>query len=551
MFTIQPPPSIIFEGDTGVFTVRLRQASTQPERVAVTVASGTATLGQDFLFSNSTQLLFAPGQVARTFSVRTFSDTQREIGGETFNIMASSLTQPTATAVTRVGRVFDLIPSTLRAEDAQVVEGNSGTVNAVFTVRLEGSPATPVSVNYATADVTATAGTDYTATSGVLTFAVGETVKTISVPVTGDVIAEQNETFRLNFSNPARGMTIATPFVTGTIINDEADAPGFQITVTYTDPSLPAAQRAVFQQAVNRLQQIITGDVPGVTLPSGEFIDDIRIRATVQTLAPTVNGFASATQFRPGVGGLPYEGEVTINALRIGDPGIYHTIIHEMIHAIGFYSSFFGQIGRVTGLGTTAPLFTGLNATREYGSVFGLPAATGVPLYGDLTAPGSYGSHWETSVIGTEIMSVGWDTTSAALRPFSRITVGALQDLGYTVDYAAADPYTPPPPPDLARLPVPPRWPAPTPVPPASSQPLPTPAPAPRPTPAPSPVPPAKPAPGKDAATSAMGAATPASSQSSIGATKPASPSAAIAPLAEKPVASGMRAAAFAALAPR
>ena len=442
--SLQIPSTPIIEGDRATFTVQLSQPSSTPQRIAVSAISESATLGRDFIFSNPTQLLFAPGQTSRTFTVQTFTDSLAE-RTETLIVQATSLTTPNAATVSARATIYELASTSVSTTDVRVTEGNAGTVNATFTLTLGGQPILPVTVQYATQDISATAGSDYTATSGSVTFNPGQTSKTVTVPILPDLIGEPDETFRLLLSTQSRGCTIVTPTVTGTIVNDEQDTPGFQITLSYANPALPAAQRDVFERAAARLQQIIVGDLPGVTLPDNRFIDDIRIQVYVEAMDPGINGFARALQSRPGPGGLPYEGEIRINSARIGNVGIYHTIIHEYLHALGFSSSFFTSANIVTGLGTTQPLFTGANARREYGSAFTIPAPAGVPLYGDLSAPGSYGSHWETAIIGTEIMSVGWDTTSPALRPFSRITVGAMQDLGYQVNYAAADPFTPPP----------------------------------------------------------------------------------------------------------
>jgi predicted extracellular nuclease len=109
---------------------------------------------------------------------------------------------------------------TLSISDVTILEGQSGTSNAVFTVTLSSPAAGAVTVDYATADGTATAGGDYTPTSGSLTFAPGETTKQISVPIVGDVTIEQTENFVLNLSNPS-GATIADGQGQGTITNDD------------------------------------------------------------------------------------------------------------------------------------------------------------------------------------------------------------------------------------------------------------------------------------------------------------------------------------------
>lgn len=104
-------------------------------------------------------------------------------------------------------------------------EGNSGTTAFSFNVALSstGPTTAPVTVDYATADGTATAGSDYVATSGTLTFAPGVASQTITVNVTGDTTVEPNETFFVNLSNPTNA-TIASAQGIGTITNDDGGA---------------------------------------------------------------------------------------------------------------------------------------------------------------------------------------------------------------------------------------------------------------------------------------------------------------------------------------
>jgi hypothetical protein len=100
-------------------------------------------------------------------------------------------------------------------------EGNAGETAFVFTVTLSEAPTATVSVDYATADVTATAGSDYTARSGTLNFQPGGALtRTISVPVTGDTVGEDDETFTVTLSGATTGTTITNAVGIGTIEND-------------------------------------------------------------------------------------------------------------------------------------------------------------------------------------------------------------------------------------------------------------------------------------------------------------------------------------------
>src|SRR5262249_39561321 len=109
----------------------------------------------------------------------------------------------------------------VRISDASVTEGNSGTTPATFTVTLSVPSQNTVTLDYATADGTATAPADYQAASGTLTFAPGETSKTVTVLVQGATLWEQfNETFKVNLSNLANA-PLLDGVGTGTIVEDD------------------------------------------------------------------------------------------------------------------------------------------------------------------------------------------------------------------------------------------------------------------------------------------------------------------------------------------
>jgi hypothetical protein len=117
----------------------------------------------------------------------------------------------------------------LRIDDVAVTEGNSGTQTATFTVTRVGDSEQTATVDFATDDFTATAGSDYQAASGTLTFAPGETSKTIDVLVTGDTLFETEEVFAVSLSN-AVGAAIVDGQGFGTIANDDAAQPALSIT---------------------------------------------------------------------------------------------------------------------------------------------------------------------------------------------------------------------------------------------------------------------------------------------------------------------------------
>src|SRR5262249_15645448 len=106
--------------------------------------------------------------------------------------------------------------------DVSVLEGNSGTASAIFTVSLSSSRLDPVTVDFSTADGTATTvDNDYQSNNGTVTFAPGETSKTITVLVNGDSKNEPDETYLVNLTNPTNA-TIQDGQGQCTIQNDDS-----------------------------------------------------------------------------------------------------------------------------------------------------------------------------------------------------------------------------------------------------------------------------------------------------------------------------------------
>jgi hypothetical protein len=101
-----------------------------------------------------------------------------------------------------------------------VTEGNTGTVNATFTVTLSRATNVDVTVQYATADITAAAGSDYTAASGTVTIPAGQTTATVTVAVRGDRLPEPTETFAVNLTT-ATGASVIGGRGIGTILDNE------------------------------------------------------------------------------------------------------------------------------------------------------------------------------------------------------------------------------------------------------------------------------------------------------------------------------------------
>jgi bacillolysin len=221
----------VLEGNAGTvqatFTVTLSTASALPVAVSVVTSDVTATAGADYTATGPTVLNFAPGETTQSFSVPVLGDTADE-GVETAAVTLSAPANAILQDATGVLTILnDDAPGAFMAADVSTAEGYLTGSTMTFVVRLSNPLGAAASVDYGTADGTAVAGSDYTTTTGTLTFAAGETVKVVSVPVLGDAIVEANEAFTLVLSG-ASGATIADATAIGTILNDD----GATISVT-------------------------------------------------------------------------------------------------------------------------------------------------------------------------------------------------------------------------------------------------------------------------------------------------------------------------------
>jgi hypothetical protein len=191
----------VSENNTGTvnatFTVSLTATSAQTVTVDFTTADGTAGAPADYR-TNSGTLTFNPGDLTRTITILINGDTLDE-PAETFFVNLSNAGNAVILDTQGQGTINDNDPApTLSINDVSAAEGDSGVTNATFTVLLSTASGQAVTVNYATADNTATGESDYRSASGSLTFNPGETSRTIAVTINGDTMFEPAETFFLN-----------------------------------------------------------------------------------------------------------------------------------------------------------------------------------------------------------------------------------------------------------------------------------------------------------------------------------------------------------------
>lgn len=229
---VQSPASLaigsasVTEGGTLSFTVTRSGNTTSAVSASFATASGTATSGSDFTAGSGT-VNFAAGQTTATVTVATIDDTAVE-SAETMSVTLSSPSSgATITTATGTGTINDndTAPANLAIGNASVTEGGSLT----FTVTRSGNTASAVSASYATASGSATSGSDFTAESGTVSFAVNQTTATITVATIDDTAVESAETMLVTLSAPSSGATITTATGTGTINDNDSASPTYLV----------------------------------------------------------------------------------------------------------------------------------------------------------------------------------------------------------------------------------------------------------------------------------------------------------------------------------
>ena len=212
-------PSVAEGGGTLTFTVSIDAAAAVDTSVDYATSDGTATDGQDYTGQTGTATITA-GSTSTTVDVPVLDDAVHE-SDETFSLDLSNPVNGQGTPSGTATISDDDAAPDVSIADANVLEGNSGTADLTFDVTLSNASSSDVSVDYATSDGTATAGTDYVAASGTLTIPAGSTTGTITVHAKGDTSFEPDETFTVTLSALVGGGSITNDTATGTITNDD------------------------------------------------------------------------------------------------------------------------------------------------------------------------------------------------------------------------------------------------------------------------------------------------------------------------------------------
>src|SRR5215211_148086 len=205
-------------------------------------SDASATAGSDYTATSGTLHWAAGDSADKTFTVPVSWDGRAE-GTESVSLALTNAgggsdLGPVTAAVLRIGDDGASGPLVLSSNTYNV--GEAGGLVTITVTRSGGSLGGPVTIDYATSGGMATAGSDYTAASGTLTFGPGEAGKSFTVPVTSDSADEPDETFQVALSNSNGGANIGSPAGATVTIADDDAAPGLVYpSGTSTDTTAP------------------------------------------------------------------------------------------------------------------------------------------------------------------------------------------------------------------------------------------------------------------------------------------------------------------------
>ncbi len=232
----------------------------------------------------------------------------------------------------------------------------------------------------------------------------------------------------------------------------------FDITIEFTSDDTPNNYIAAFEDAVERWKEIITGDLPYAFVEGYGFVDDILIEVAVENIELVFEGVEQSilalstvldqrSDASAGAGALPTYSRIVVNSEEVGQLlNLDEFVMHTIGRALGFGALWeeFGIVRDIDGIAT----YTGPNALREMQALS--RDLNGVNVLEDGKNGSLAAEYWSESVLDNELMTpriemrrpeAGPGTPGIPDNPISALTIAAMQDLGYQVNYDAADRY--------------------------------------------------------------------------------------------------------------
>ena len=280
------PTSVTEDGTTNLVYTFTRTGSTTSALTVNYNIAGTAT-ATDYtgaIPGTGKTITFAAGSATATLTINPTADTTIEANETVVLTLATGAGYTIGTSSTVTGNITnDDFPSINLSPNGQtVVEGLTSPQNLSYTVSLSGSSPQTITVQYSTANGTALAGSDYTTTTGTLTFNPGVTSQTISIPILNDSVNEANETFTLNLTSPTNAILGGTATVT-TTITDTLSA-STTTTLAANVENLTLTGSSVINGTGNTGNNVLTGNSVNNTLNGGDGNDTLNGGAGNDTL---------------------------------------------------------------------------------------------------------------------------------------------------------------------------------------------------------------------------------------------------------------------------
>ena len=408
-------PNVV-EGDSGTtdltFTVSLSAASRHQVTVSYLTADGTASAGADYEATRG-RLRFAPGETKQTVSVPVLGDARPE-GNETFTLRLRSPTNAEIAGAEGTGTIVNDDTAMMSVEDVRAEEGDDGATDFDFTVSLSPASEIEVTVDYATADGTASAGTDYRAASGELRFAPGETEKTVSVSVLGDLRPEVDETFTLTLSSPVN-VELARAEATGTIVNDDT-----------AQASIADARMDEGDSGMTDLDLTVSLSVAG----------DLEVTVAYATADGTASAGADYQAASGELRFAPGETEQTVSVPVLGDlrPEVDETFTVTLSNPVNAETDRAQATGTIVNDDTAQASIADMGAEEGDSGMTDLDFTVTLSVAGDLAVTVSYATADGTASAGTDYQTASGELQFAPGETEMTVSVPVLGDTAPEVD---------------------------------------------------------------------------------------------------------------------